>query len=245
MSGIEYGSAIGATGAAGAGSGGAGLLTGVGSGAGAGEVGGMAAYDASLAAGAAEGVGSTAGTAAGLGATSLLGPAAAGFVGGSLLGKTFDKILPGGGKTGAAVGGAAGGALAGAAMGSVVPGVGTAIGAVVGGVVGAVGEMSVICSELVRQGWITEKDRTKCVIYRFNNIPDDLFMAYLEWAEPIVKIMRREGIGNYLLLPFAKAFVGYMIFRDPTFFQRMVWKFAWWRCTKIAKRYEQSAVGRK
>lgn len=69
------------------------------------------------------------------------GPVGAGLLGGSLLGPTLDKILPGGGRAGKAVGGAAGGAMAGAAMGSVVPGVGTLVGGLIGGALGALGSL--------------------------------------------------------------------------------------------------------
>lgn len=85
-----------------------------------------------------------AGAGAGTGAAAVLpylGPAAAGYLGGSLLGGPLDKILPGGGKTGKAVGGAAGGALAGAAMGSVVPGVGTLVGGIIGGIIGGISSL--------------------------------------------------------------------------------------------------------
>jgi hypothetical protein len=173
----------------------------------------------------------------------MLGAAGAGMLGGQYLGPTLDKVLPGGGKTGRVVGGAAGGALAGAAMGSIVPGVGTLAGAVIGGIVGGVSEMSVICSELLRQKRITERDRTKCVLFRFRHIPNDMYYAYLEWAAPIVALMRRGGVANALLLPFAHAFVDYMIAiydrKLPTFTQRMVWKYSWWRCSIIAQRHEQ------
>lgn len=89
--------------------------------------------------GAGLGTASTAGASVGLGA--VLAPAGAGLLGGSLLGPTLNKILPGGGKTGRVVGGVAGGAAAGAAMGSIVPGIGTLVGAAIGGLVGGISEL--------------------------------------------------------------------------------------------------------
>jgi len=211
-----------------------------------------AAYDASLAAGASEGVGTA------TSAASMLGPVAGG-VGGGLLGADlavnklhlFGAGKPGhmGGETntaaavGGAVGGAAGGALIGSQVGSVGGPVGAAVGAIVGGVVGWASEASVICSELVRQKRISERERTACVIFRFRYIPDDMFMAYLEWAEPIVRLMRNNRAANFFLVPFAMHFVGYMLAVqakvEPTITERLVWKYAWWRCSEIARRTEQ------
>jgi len=206
---------------------------------------GTAAYGSAEGAGAAGVLGAEGGGLAAI--APYAGPAAAGFAGGKLLGPTLDKVLPGGGKPGKAVGGAAGGALAGAAVGSVVPGVGTAIGAVVGGIIGGVSSLiedSVICSELVRQKRISERERTACVVFRFRYIPDDMFMAYLEWAEPIVCLMRNNRAANFFLVPFAMHFVGYMLAVqakvEPTITERLVWKYAWWRCEKIARLAGQS-----
>jgi hypothetical protein len=101
---------------------------------------------------------------------------------------------------------------------------------------------SVICSELVRQNRISERDRTKCVVFRFRNIPDDLFVSYLEWAKPHVTAMRKGGWRNTIRLPFAHAFVGFMLAmqtgKKTTLFQKVVWKWAWYRCSKIAQRNE-------
>ena len=236
----------------GAGSGGSGVLAGAGSGAtvaGSGSAAftgatGTAAY------GSAEGSG-VAGVLGAEGGTGILGTVAAPVAGwglGNLAAMAIDKYSPiGGAKEKSIAGNIAKGAGIGAGIGSVVPGIGTviggAIGGAIGGVVGLVEDASVICSELLRQGGITEKDRTSCVVFRFRRIPDPMFMAYLEWAAPIVAIMRREGIGNKIIRPFATAFVGYMIsvqrHRKITRFQRIVWKYAWRRCEKIVQRNEQ------
>jgi len=190
--------------------------------------------------GAAEGGGILAGTA------SYAGPIAAGAVGGTFGHMAADKWSPIGGPREKAVGGGiAGGAAAGAAVGSIVPGVGTAIGAIVGGVVGGVTGLiedgTVICTELLRQKKITDRERQKCVVFRFRHIPNDMFVAYLEWAAPIVAVMKRGGVLNSILLVFCIAFVDYMIAvqdrRKPTLLQRVVWKYAWWRCSAIVHKH--------
>jgi hypothetical protein len=180
-------------------------------------------------------------------AAPFLAPVGGGLAGGSIGHYLADKFSPIGGSREKAIGGGMlGGAATGAAIGSVVPVVGTAVGAVVGGIVGGITglvEDSVICGELVRQNEISERVRTACVVYRFRHIDDDMFNAYLEWAGPIVKQMRKGGFVNKLILPVARAFVGYMwkiqSGKVPTLGQRLVWKYAWWRCAKIAQRNEQ------
>ena len=207
----------------------------------AGEAGSLAAYDASLAAGAAEGVGSTAGATTGSGVIGAVSPyiaPAAIALSGRPVGKLIAKTLGTHEKTTQDVTEAAAYAGAGFMIGGPV-------GAVVGGIIGGIKGIadSVICSELVRQGEITERDRTACVIFRFRYIPDDMFMAYLEWAEPIVRLMRNNRAANFFLVPFAMHFVGYMLAVqakvEPTITERLVWKYAWWRCSEIARRTEQ------
>jgi len=208
----------------------------------AGEAGSLAAYDASLAAGAAEGVGSTAGATTGSGVIGAVSPyiaPAAIALSGRPVGKLIAKTLGTHEKTTQDVTEAAAYAGAGFMIGGPV-------GAVVGGIIGGIKGIadSVICSELVRQGEITERDRTACVIFRFRYIPDDMFMAYLEWAEPIVRLMRNNRAANFFLVPFAMHFVGYMLAVqakvEPTITERLVWKYAWWRCEKIARLAGQS-----
>jgi hypothetical protein len=67
-----------------------------------------------------------------------------------------------------------------------------------------------------------------------------MFVAYLEWAAPLVAMMKKGGVTNMLLLPFCKEFVAYMVNtqlgKKSTFTQRMVWKYAWSRCENIARR---------
>ncbi len=186
--------------------------------------------------------GLAAGTEYGLGSVAL--PVAA-YAAGDLVARGIEKWSPiGGAKEKSIAGHIVKGAATGAAIGSVVPVIGTAVGAVVGGIIGAavgfVEDVSVICSELLRQGRITEHDRKTCVIFRFRHIPDDMFDAYLEWAGPHVKAMQRGGWRNWIRLPFAHAFVRYMIATqlkiEPTRFERLVWAHAWRRCEEIARK---------
>ena len=250
VSGLEYGSGV-APGAANVGAAalpiaGEGAQAGLAAGGGA-DVASLAAYDASMAEGAAAGVGTVPATTSLLGTgASALGYGALGYTAGDFVAKAIEKWSPiGGEKEKSIAGNVVKGAGAGAGVGMAVGGpigavIGGAIGGIVGLGVGLVEDASVICSELLRQGRISAHDRERCVIFRFRFIPDDIFAAYLEWAEPIVKVMRRGGIGNRLLLPFAHAFIGYMLAiqakRIPSFAERMVWKYAWGRCTKIVRR---------
>ena len=201
----------------------------------------FAAYDAAVAEGAAEGVG-TASTTAGSGVVGAVSPyvaPAAIALSGRPVGKMIANALGTHEKTTQDVTEAA--AYAGAGFMIAGP-----VGAVVGGIIGGIKGIadSVICSELVRQGKITERDRTACVVFRFRYIPDDMFMAYLEWAEPIVRLMRNNRAANFFLVPVAMHFVGYMLAVqakvEPTITERLVWKYAWWRCERIARLAGQS-----
>ena len=233
--------------AAGAGSAGEGLLTGIGSG-----TGGSAAYTGATGTagyGMAEGAGEAGILGAeGAGGGSMLGAAgtAAAYAGAGFLGSDLiDRYSPiGGAKEKSIAGQVSKGAGIGAAAGSVIPGLGTVVGGLVGAgvglVIGFAEDVTVICSELLRQKKITERERTACVVFRFRHIPDDMFHAYLEWAEPIVRLMRTSRIANFFLLPFAMHFVGYMLSVQakvkPTITERLVWKYAWSRCEYIAHR---------
>jgi hypothetical protein len=98
---------------------------------------------------------------------------------------------------------------------------------------------SVVCSELLRQGRIPKSDRIKCIVFRDKYISNEMFAAYREWAEPHVMAMRRGGWRNWIRLPFAHAFVGYMLAihgkRCPSFMENTVWDYAWRRCENIAR----------
>jgi len=118
------------------------------------------------------------------------------------------------------------------------------VGAVIGGVIGVgaslIDDVSVICSELLRQKRITKWERKLCIAFRHMHISPTMFNAYLKWAAPIVRLMRKEGIANRLLLPFTMRFVRYMVKTEkgiePTFLEKLAWKYAWHRCSAIAQR---------
>jgi len=160
---------------------------------------------------------------------------AAGYLGSKLLGANQDITQA------ATLGGA--GAGIGAAIGAGTA-AGGPVGAVIGGVIGVgaslVDDVSVICSELLRQKRITKWERKLCIAFRNFHISPTMFNAYLKWAAPIVRLMRKEGIANMLLLPFTMRFVKYMVKIEkgikPTFLERMVWKYAWYKCERIAQR---------
>jgi hypothetical protein len=202
----------------------------------------LAAYDSALAAGAAEGVGSTAGATATTGLLSGVGTAAAGaYVGGMLghaLGGKISDILGTHEKTTRDVAGVAGAALAGAAIGSVIPVIGTVAGALIGGAVGLISNASVICSELLRQGHITERDRKWAVLFKDKYISSEMFQAYLIWAAPYVEIMQRGGTGNDMLHARMMAFVSYMINKakglEVTDYEAEVYNEIWAECLEIA-----------
>lgn len=167
----------------------------------------LAAYDLAMAEGAATGVGSTAGTGAAelTGVMPSLGPVGAGIAGSMLLGKSFDKILPGGGGVGRVVGGVAGGAAAGAAF-TAWAGPGAAVGAVIGGIVGGVTSLvkegTVICSELHRQGLVPDRLRRAASIYGAR-AGWDVYKGYLMLAEPIVAKMQQSRRYTKLVAFFA------------------------------------------
>jgi len=170
----------------------------------------------------------------GAGPAGLIG-AGAGYLGSKLLGANKDITQ------GLTLGGA--GAGIGAAIGAGTA-AGGPVGAVIGGVIGIgaslVDDVSVICSELLRQKRITKWERKLCIAFRNFYISPTMFNAYLKWAAPIVKLMRKEGIANRLLLPFTMRFVKYMVKTEkgvePTFLEKLAWKYAWHKCSAIAQR---------
>lgn len=104
---------------------------------------------------------------------------------------------------GAAVGGAVGSAL-----GSAFPVVGTAIGGVVGSAIGgAVGGGSVICTELNRQGFISDHDLWVETEFARKNISLTTRRGYWFWAKPYVRSMqRKDAVGLLMTLVALKLF---------------------------------------
>ena len=115
------------------------------------------------------------------------------------------------------------------------------VGIVLGGLIGlGAGEIfdSVVCSELLRQGRISKRDREWCVVFKHRYIDDRMFAAYLDWASPHVSAMRGGGWRNSVRLPFALAFVNYMMkvakHKEPSWFEKAVYAHCWRQCEKIA-----------
>ena len=154
-----------------------------------------------------EGVGAAA--AEGLGAEASVGAVEVGEVylaskAGHEVGHTVAKVLGTHEKTTEDVMGVAGGAAAGAYIGStILPGPGTIIGGIIGGAIGFASDASVICSELHRQGQITDSQLRWIRKFRMEHVSTSTYLGYLAWACPIVRQMRKEGWFNKAIRPVA------------------------------------------
>ena len=62
----------------------------------------------------------------------------------------------------------------------------------------------VICSELVRQGMMTEKHRRDCTVYALSRLPPSFMTGYHFWAVPYVRVMRRSKFATILMGFFVK-----------------------------------------
>lgn len=66
----------------------------------------------------------------------------------------------------------------------------------------------VICTELMRQGLMTPRERYWGTIFIRDHIPEVAFEGYLVWAVPVVRVMRRnDRIGRAATWLMAKTFV--------------------------------------
>jgi len=129
-------------------------------------------------------------------ASTVAGPAAlaGGLVSQVLLGKESDVVQ------------GLGGAAAGAAVGFAVGGpVGALVGGGIGLVTSFVDDVSVICTELKRQGLLDPKMHRASTIYCLKKLDPEVFRAYREHADHIVPVMRRSRLVTYLTLPFGRA----------------------------------------
>lgn len=141
------------------------------------------------------------------GGMSVLGTLGAGGIAGGVAG-TAGKMLTGYGTPGhmggerntAAAIGVAGGAAAGAAVAGPV-------GAIVGGVVGFATSSTVICTELHKHGYMTDK------VYELDAkfgsmVDDDIYTGYRKLADPIVKKMQESDrftkIVAYCAMPWVR-----------------------------------------
>lgn len=123
--------------------------------------------------------------------------------------KQVKSIMPGGEKEKKYAGSIAGGAAAGAlAAGMVTGGVGAPVGAIIGGIVGAVdvaAQDTIICTELHRQGYLTDRDLFFDRIYGMI-ISKRVHKGYLILARPIVeKMIKSEKFTKFIAF-FGRAF---------------------------------------
>lgn len=151
--------------------------------------------------------GATAGVTGGLGLSALGVPAAVGLIGSEIGERIFggEDGLIGSGETTQKVGGIAASTLAGAAVGSLVPipGVSTAIGAGVGFIVGVgksiIDDVSILCSEMERQGFVSKRDLIRAEKYKRDIADNFTYIGYLTWAKYLVKAMRKSRVASWAI----------------------------------------------
>lgn len=66
------------------------------------------------------------------------------------------------------------------------------------------GAAKVICSELVRQGMMSDQHRRDCTVYALSRLPSSFMVGYHFWAIPYVRVMRRSKIATLLMEFFVK-----------------------------------------
>jgi hypothetical protein len=104
----------------------------------------------------------------------------------------------------------AGGAVAGAMIGAEYGSIGGPVGAVVGAVVGLVaGEIvdTVLCTELHRQGEISERELKWARVCRMRYVSHNIYTGYLAWGTPVANTMRTNSTFNRMFKPVAKCFL--------------------------------------
>lgn len=94
---------------------------------------------------------------------------------------------------------------------SLMPGPGTVIGYVVGSIAKATG--SVICTELVKQGWASTQLLEYDAEYRQKYISDSVYSGYMKWAPIVVKLMQNVPFVSYLVAPFGLGWMKEMAHR--------------------------------
>lgn len=103
-------------------------------------------------------------------------------------------------------GGVAAGVIGGATLGAEVGGVGgvaTGVwGAVIGGVLGGASAASIICDELNRQGLLDSKIIKRATYYRKKYMDKEMYLGYLIWATPVVKLMQKSSLATKLVKSF-------------------------------------------
>jgi len=67
---------------------------------------------------------------------------------------------------------------------------------------GGSGGSSVICTELVRQGLMSNREHKLSTLYAVKKLPDSFMTGYQFWAVPYVRLMRRSGFATKLITLF-------------------------------------------
>jgi hypothetical protein len=192
------------------------------------DAGAMAAYDASLAEGAASGVGSTAGTTAtGTGAGSAIGTAATGagyaYAGYQLSRLLQNKVAPWAkrhlGDNWETHGftfqpAAMAGDLVGGKAGRTIANILDPAGSILSGATSNVAEKTgtIICGELHRQGFISDRKRRYGAMYG-KNVGREVYQGYLIAAEPVVERMKHSKPYTMLIAFFALPAINEIISR--------------------------------
>jgi hypothetical protein len=63
------------------------------------------------------------------------------------------------------------------------------------------GNAKVICTELVRQGFMRESERRACTIYALSRLPSSFMVGYHFWAVPYVQLMRKSKLASQIMIP--------------------------------------------
>lgn len=64
------------------------------------------------------------------------------------------------------------------------------------------GSAKVICTELVRQGYMRPSERRACIVYALARLPNSFMIGYQFWAVPYVRLMRKSKLATNLIAPF-------------------------------------------
>jgi len=158
------------------------------------------------------GAGTQPATATAPGLLGTVGPYA-GTVGASMLGYKLGSQIGGGTtQTYTGIGGAA---AVGAALGTYVfPGIGTGLGAAIGAITGAIEKATdtIICTELHRQGMITERIRRYGMMFA-RQVGEEVYQGYLVAATPVVERMRQSRMFTRIVALIAKPVLKEMMHR--------------------------------
>jgi hypothetical protein len=66
---------------------------------------------------------------------------------------------------------------------------------------------TVLCTELNRQGELTDRDVKWARVFRMRHVSQEIYEGYFMWGVPVVGLMQRSPLFNFLFKPVAKAIV--------------------------------------